>query len=59
MVWGQAGSSSVDDLVGRLSTNDPKLTSLHILKFRRLAEEVSVHRLAFLLHAIDGSIQLV
>lgn len=35
MVWGQAGASGVADLVERLERNDPKLSSLTILRFRK------------------------
>jgi hypothetical protein len=40
MVWGKAAASGVDDLVAKLRSNDPKLQSLHIMRFRKLGHEV-------------------
>lgn len=40
MVWGQVGSRGIEDLVTRVASNDPKLTSLHILKQRRFGHNV-------------------
>ena len=40
MVWGQAASKGIEDLVTRVASNDARLTSLHILKQRRFGHEV-------------------
>ena len=38
MAWGPKGDTFVDDTVKRLLSNDPRLISLHILKFRKLGQ---------------------
>lgn len=38
MAWGRGAASGIDDLISRLSENDPKLQSLTILRFRRLLD---------------------
>lgn len=38
MAWGRGAASGIDDLISRLSDNDPKLQSLTILRFRRLLD---------------------
>jgi hypothetical protein len=43
MAWGQRGSQGVDDLVQRIRQNDPKLTSLTLLRQRKCGDEVGVH----------------
>lgn len=40
MVWGQSAARGIEDLVSRIASNDPKLTSLTILKQRRFGHEV-------------------
>lgn len=42
MVWG-AAASGIGDLVKRVASNDPLLTSLHIMRFRRFEHQVTVH----------------
>lgn len=42
MVWGKAASSGNDDLVKRISSNDPKLASLTIMAHRRFTHEVGL-----------------
>ncbi|GLI58623.1 hypothetical protein VaNZ11_000358 [Volvox africanus] len=39
MAWGQAGARGIDDLVRRIAGNDPKLTSLTILRQRRFIHD--------------------
>ena len=41
MAWGSTSTTGVEDLVRRLAANDPKLTSLHILKHRKFGLQVS------------------
>lgn len=40
MAWGAKGGRGVDDLVDRLTRNDPSLASLHIFSSRRFGPEV-------------------
>ena len=40
MAWGAKGGRGVDDLVDRLTRNDPSLASLHIFASRRFGLEV-------------------
>ena len=40
MAWGAKGGRGVDDLVDRLTRNDPSLTSLHMFASRRFGREV-------------------
>lgn len=39
MAWGPKGGRGVDDLVDRLTRNDPSLTSLHIFSSRKFGRE--------------------
>lgn len=55
MAWGRAGAASeIDDLLKRISENDPKLQSLTILRFRRL-NDADVEALS---KALQGSSSL-
>lgn len=40
MAWGKAAATGLQDLVARLQSNDPKLTTLTVLRQRRFGHEV-------------------